>query len=509
MVGTGPDSRRFLDQGAFTLIELLVVIMVIAILLAIALPSFLGHQKKAQDSGIQQQLAVAYRVAKANEAANGNASGFSAGLRLVSAITASEPELSSTTVTSSPSSGNLAVCPASSSANLLLAGLSKSGTSWLLNATNAGMTVSAGTCAPAAIATGAGNGVAGFTNTPPVSNCSSGGCVAGGAQFHNPDSLAVDANDSLYVADDLNNAIRLISGAGSAGSSISTYVNTAGTSCTSALSACGDGGSAGSAQLNDPRAIALDSSGNLYIADYNDRRIRKVSGGVITTVAGNGGVGPATIGGSATATGMGGPNAVTVDSSGNLYIAGTDETIYMVPAQSGTYFGQSMTGGDIYTIAGVAGSSGGRQTGVSALSAVFSAVDGLAVDASGNVIAIDRGDNALYYLPASSGTYYGIAMTAGKIYSIALTYPSGITLDSAGNIYTSNYTVYSVDRVTPSGSLATIAGTGSACASATAACGDGGAATSAQFSGPWGVAVDADGNVFVADLSANRIREIN
>ena len=145
------------------------------------------------------------------------------------------------------------------------------------------------------VTTIAGNGTKGYggDNGP-----------AGSAELANPEGVAVDSNGNLYIADTFNNRIRKIS------NGIITTVTGGGTS------GLGDDGPPTSAQLADPFGIAVDSAGNLYIADYGNNRIRKVSNGVITTVAGNGTYGFGGDGGPATSAMLAGPSGVTLDCSG-------------------------------------------------------------------------------------------------------------------------------------------------------------------------------------------------
>jgi trimeric autotransporter adhesin len=210
----------------------------------------------------------------------------------------------------------------------------------------------------------------------------------------------------------------------------------------------GDGGIATSAKLSYPGGVAIDASGNIYIVDTGNSRIRMVtkSTGIISTVAGTGSYGYRGDGGIATSASLNFPRGVAIDASGNLYIADTDNNrIRMVTKSTGI----------ISTVAGT-GSSG------------YSGDGGLATSA-------------------------------------ALNYPRGVAIDASANIYIADFYNYRIRMVTKStGIISTVAGTGSSGYS-----GDGGLATSAALNYPYGVAIDASGNIYIADTHNHRIRMLS
>ena len=305
----------------------------------------------------------------------------------------------------------------------------------------------------------------------------------------------------------------------------------------------GDGGPATSAGLYDPEGVAVDGSGNVVIADTTDYRVRVVAAstatfygaamtaGDIYTVGGNGAQRSTGDGGPATSGGLYQPEGVAVDHSGNVVIADTgDYRIRVVAGSTGTFYGTAMTKGDIYTIAGNGTSGYYTGDGGPATSASLGNAVGVAVDGSGNVLIAEGSYNRIRLVAASTGTFYGQAMTAGDIYTIAgtgndyyagdggpatsagLFYPEGVAVDSSGNVLIADMYDQRVRVVAAStgtfygqamtkGDIYTIAGNGNFGFS-----GDGGPATSAQFYFPQAVAVDGSGNVLVADRNNDRVR---
>ena len=311
------------------------------------------------------------------------------------------------------------------------------------------------------INTFAGNGTIGYSgdNGPATS-----------AQLNQPWGVAVDAAGNVYIADTVNNRIRKV-----ANGVISTVAGNG------TLGYSGDDGPATSAQLSWPAGVAVDSAGNLYVADQNNNRIRKVSNGVITTVAGNGTPGYSGDNGSATSAKLYGPQGVAVDSAGNLYIADTsNQRIRKV--LNGVIATAAGNGPDLYGNGGYSGDNG------PATSARLNQPWGVAVDFAGNLFIADYGNNRIRKVSN------GVITTA-----INWSYPQGVAVDAAGNLFIADN--YGRISKLSNGVITTVAGTGMQGFS-----GDNGPATGAQLSGPAGVAVDAAGNVYVADFGNNRIR---
>jgi len=342
------------------------------------------------------------------------------------------------------------------------------------------LTVTAASGQGGIITTVAGNGVNGFSGD---------GGPATSAEFNLPEGVAVDASGNLFIADFGNNRIREVSASG-----IITTVAGNGSQGFS-----GDGGLATSASLNQPTDVAVDASGNLFIADDYNNRIRKVSAsGIVTTVAGNGAQGFSGDGGPATSAELYYPNGVAVDASGNLFIAeGGNDRIRKVSAS-----------GIITTVAGN-GTYGFSGDGGPATSASLYVPIDVAVDASENLFIADFDNLRIRKVSASgiittvvgNGTQ-GFSGDGGPATSAELYHPTGAVVDVSGNLFIADTYNNRIRKVSASGIITTVAGDGIQGFS-----GDGGPATSAELNQPGRLAVDVSGNLFIPD--GNRIREVS
>lgn len=270
----------------------------------------------------------------------------------------------------------------------------------------------------------------------------------------------------------------------------------------------GDGGLAVNAELNYPGSIALDAAGNLYIADEGSYHIRKVSAttGIITTIAGTGNYGFSGNGGPATQADMV-PWAIAADAAGNVYV--TDQTYRITKITAST--------GILSTLAGN-GTSGDTGDGGAAVNAEVRGY-GIAVDASGSVYFSQISDNVVRKIDASTGIITQVAGVAnccgigalgdgGPALSATLDFPNGLAVDHAGNLYISEGLHYRVRKVSAStGIITTVAGNGTAGSPGAAPIGDGGPATSAVIT-PNNVALDGVGNIYVSDGESYSVREI-
>jgi len=316
-----------------------------------------------------------------------------------------------------------------------------------------------------------------------------GGQPAISAQLVNPNNIAVDAQGNLYFSDSGLSMVLKVSAA----TGVISVVAGNGLS-----SGGGDGGLAVGASLGYPAGLAFDSSGNLYIAETNAARVRKVdTNGIITTVAGGNPGGFSGDGGPATKAALAAPRGIAVDRSGNLYIADwSNNRIRMVTASTGI----------ISTIAG-SNTTGYSGDGGPASQATISGPFGMAVDSSGNLYFTDNG-SAIRKISLSGiittvagSNQGGFAGDNGPATKAELSGPQGVAVDASGNLYIADWGNQRIRYVNSSGIITTIAGTGT-----TGFSGDGSLATAATFSDPAGVAVDASGAVYVADLNNGRVR---
>ena len=324
-----------------------------------------------------------------------------------------------------------------------------------------------------------------LAGTSQVAGYAGDGGAATSAELDGPASLAVDGSGNLYIADYYNNVVRKVSGG--------VITTVAG----GPLGLVGDNGPATSAQLLRPEDTVADASGNIYIADTLHNRIRKVTNGVISTIAGTGQAGFSGDGGPAVSAQLSSPKGLALDAAGNLYVADSDNNLI-----------RKISGGVITTVVGTI-SGGSVLDNVAVLSAALSAPLGLAVDTAGNIYIADSGTNRIR--KAAGGVVTTVAGNGLQGYngdgiaatSAALNVPSDVKLDAAGNLYIADHGNNLVRMVT-GGTISSIVGNGTP-----AYGGDNGPATSAQLNGPSGVAVDSAGNVLIADTNNNVIRRVS
>jgi trimeric autotransporter adhesin len=330
-----------------------------------------------------------------------------------------------------------------------------------------------------------------------------------------PGSVFVDGSGNIFVADTNNLRIREVA--------VDGTIQTVAGDGTAGYS--GDGGAATSAELNYPSGIFVDGAGNIWIADTDNFVIREVTAGNIQTLIGNNTLAYSGDGGSALDAELNYPGSVSVDGSGDIFIADTVSSVIREVLA---------TPGDIQTVVGNGTECPDPTTpcgdGGAAASAQLNNPYGLFLDALGNIFIADTADNRIRVVNTGSTpiTVAGVVIQPGDIATVAgngtagylgdngpatsaeLSGPSDVFADSAGNIFIADTDNSVIREVTASGgTITTVAGNATVCTPATAACGDGGAATSAQLNSPAGLFVDVAEDIFIADTFDFRIREVS
>ena len=303
------------------------------------------------------------------------------------------------------------------------------------------------------------------------------------ARFNYPYGVAVDTAGNVFVADYSNHTIRKVTSAGV----VTTLAGTAGSS--------GSTDATGSAaRFRNPIGVSVDTAGNVFVGDYNNHTIRKVtSAGVVTTLAGAAGST-----GSTDATGsaarFSGPIGVSVDTAGNVFVA--DQLNYIIRKVT--------SAGVVTTLAGTAGSLG--STDATGSAARFRNPWGVTVDTAGNVFVADYLNHTIRKV-TSAGVVTTLAGTAGSAGSTDATgsaarfnLPAGVAVDTAGNVFVADSSYCIIRKVTSAGVVTTEAGLAGSSGS------NNGLGSMARFKTPIGVTVDIAGNVFVADAFNHTIR---
>jgi hypothetical protein len=360
------------------------------------------------------------------------------------------------------------------------------------------------------------------------------------ARFFAPFGVMVDPNDTIYVADTLNNTIRMITPAGV----VSTLAGKAGVTGSQDKNGT-------AATFNNPISLAMDSSGNIYVADSANHLIRKIApNAAVTTLAGSPGV-PGSADGTNDTARFNSPFGVAVDSSDNIYVADTSNdairkislsgvvtTVAGVAGVAGSVDGigdqarlssptgltaghgtdlvvadfsnstirRVLGGNNVTTLAGTAGGPGSQNGNASA--ARFNSPAGAALDAAGNIYVADEQNHAIRKISPSGdvSTFAGTLGVAGSNddagVNARFNRPLGVAFDGAGNLYVADSRNHTIRKITPDGAVGTLAGLAGVLGT------NDGVGSNARFNTPFSVAVDAQTNVYVADTFNNTIRKI-
>ncbi|MFN0104513.1 MAG: BACON domain-containing protein, partial [Bryobacteraceae bacterium] len=317
------------------------------------------------------------------------------------------------------------------------------------------------------------------------------GGPAAGASLNSPSGVAVDSSGNIYISDTNNTRIRRVTPQGT----ISTYAGTGLQGLT------GDGGPATRATFLSVTGLAADLTGNLFVADRDNYRIRHINpAGIVNTVAGNGGFRFFPSATPAANAFLSTPYGVSIDSAGDILIADTFANRIRLISTAGLTTTLAGTG--------VRGYSDGA--GIAA-EAALAGPTGATPDGLGNVYIADT-DNHLIRKVSADGKIINVAGNGnagfsgdgGAALSASLNLPQQVVLDRAGNLYISDRGNHRVRRVTPAGVISTFAGNGQA-----RYAGDGGPAISASLNTPRGLAFDAAGNLYIADAGNGRVRRVS
>ena len=311
------------------------------------------------------------------------------------------------------------------------------------------------------------------------------------AKFNGPNSVAVDASGNVYVADETGDTIRKVTPVGLV-STLAGLANTAGSA----------NGTGAAARFNHPEGVGVDLSSNVYVADQYNNTIRKITpAGVVSTLAGLAGA-PGSTDGTGSSARFNNPSSVAADAAGNIYVADyyNDTIRKITPA------------GVVTTLAGLAGVTGSTDGNGSA--ARFYAPYGVAVDSSANVYVAEAYNNDIRKITPVGGvtTLAGLAQfdiffgtpiggsADGTGSAARFNAPNAVAVDGSNNVYVADSSNFTIRKVTPDSVVTTVGGLAGLFGST-----DGTAGT-ARFNNPFGIAVDTAGTLYVADFGNNTVR---
>ena len=305
------------------------------------------------------------------------------------------------------------------------------------------------------------------------------------AKFYHPYGIVIDGPGNLYVSDEGNYRIRKITSAGSV----------------TTLAGSGAGhadGSGASASFYGPEGLTWDAVGNIIVAELINNRIRRVTtSGVVTTVAGNT---EGYVDGTGTAAEFYYPTNVTADMTGNLFVADSYNQRIRKITSAGVV--TTFVGG------GTTGPGNGSFLDGTGTAARFQSPAGMVFDASGNMYMVDGGNNRIRKVTPAGvvTTYAGSGATGhqdGNAQTAEFAAPTGLAIDGAGDLFVADFGNNCIREITPDGNVTTIAGSSSSYSGSADGMG-----TAASFDGPSSLVFDASGNLYIADNSNNLIRKI-
>lgn len=310
------------------------------------------------------------------------------------------------------------------------------------------------------VSTYAGDGNAGLVNSSLLTS-----------EFQNPQAIAVDAQGNIYVADSFNNQIRKISN-----ETVSTLAG---------ADAGYVDGKAADARFYSPQGLAVDAQGNVYVSDFGNNAIRKITpDGTVSTFAGGNGVGYAD--GKGATVKFYNPSGLVIDAQGNIYVADKGNNVIRKIIADGT----------VSTVAGI--KTAGYADAAATL-AQFNNPSAVTVDGQGNLYVADMGNNAIRKI-TTDGTVSTLVGNP-KVSSELVNTPSYITIDSHNNLFITDASGRILE-ISNKNILYSIAG------NANTADYNDGSGTNAYFNSPQGIAIDAQGNMYVADYNNNLIRKL-
>lgn len=430
------------NRHGFTIVELLIVVVVIAVLAAITIVSYNGITKQAGIASLKSDLQNSATKLAIEQTNNGSYPVDQATATTAKALVASDG-----TVLKYVGDGN----------NYCLSGTSaKAGLTTLFKIESGSGTVTKGKC------------FGGITTTIAGSNRGSTDGTGTAAQFYQPTDITIDSAGNLYVAEQGNHLIRKITSAG-----IVTTVAGSNQGATN--------GTGAAAQFYNPSGITVDPAGNLYVSDYGNHLIRKVTPtGAVTTFAGSS---RGSTNGTGAAAKFDSPFGITIDSAGNLYVA-----------DSGNGYIRKITSTGVVT---TVNNDSGVAVG-------FNNPRDVAIDSAGSLYVTDY-DNHRIRKITSAGVVTTLAGSStggadGTGIAAQFNYPASIAVDQNGNLYVTDQGNHRIRKITPTAVVTTLVGSTRGFADGTG--------TAAQFYDLIGIAVDPAGNLYVADYNNNRIRKI-